>query len=94
MTPEQTQRLEEMAVWLIENPGVEESLCAECFTAQGEEILTILRDLKERAAGVRPAFFLALLHIFSYNRLIISSPKTRRSNYGPECAPPGSRCAV
>ena len=48
MTPEQTQRLEEMAVWLIENPGVEESLCAECFTAQGEEILTILRDLKER----------------------------------------------
>ena len=48
MTPEQTRHLEEMALWLIQNPGVEESLCAECFTAKGEEILSILQTLRKR----------------------------------------------
>lgn len=48
MAPEQIQRLEEMALWLIRHPEVEESLCAECFSPEGDEMLEVLRALKER----------------------------------------------
>ena len=48
MTPEQFRRFGEMALWLIQNPGIEESLCAECFDTHGEDQLCILRELRER----------------------------------------------
>ena len=59
MTPEQSRRFKEMAGWLIQHPGIEESLCAECFTAQGDEILSILRQL--RAKGYYELLMLFLM---------------------------------
>ena len=48
MAPEQRQRLEEMTIWLIRHPGIAESLCAECFTPQGDDLLDIMRQLRRQ----------------------------------------------
>ncbi|MBQ8389999.1 MAG: hypothetical protein IJX52_03365 [Oscillibacter sp.] len=48
MTPEQTQHLEQMTLWLIEHPKIQEALCSECFSPKGGEILDAFRKLKSQ----------------------------------------------